>query len=56
MPARAPARAVEELEDIAPVVYGPRPFDCPLDIADLPFTEPLDAETAPVWPKLKTVR
>ena len=53
--ARAPARAEVELQDITPVVYGPRPFDCPLDIANLPSTEPMDAESAPVRAKLKTV-
>ena len=55
VPAHATARAVEEPEDIAPVVYGPRPYDCPLDVAVLPTTEPLDMVSGPVRAKLKTV-
>ena len=55
VPARAPTRAVEEPEVINQVVYGPRAYDCPLEVADLPTTEPLDAESAPVRTKLKTV-
>ena len=56
VPTRAPAPTRElQVPDIPSVVYGPVPYDCPLDIVELPTTEPLDAVTTAVRPKLKTV-
>ena len=42
----------QQVPELPPVVYGPVPYDCPLDAIELPTTEPRDALTAEVRPKL----
>jgi hypothetical protein len=38
-----------------PVVYGPMPFQCPLEGVELPHAEPLDAETQEVSGKVQAL-